>query len=80
MPIMTAGERAIWAAEFVRMRAELDAHKPPAHVVLDPGTWEWKCQTCGEVTIVCVHDTGNWATSGNMTSDARNRLGCMTAA
>ena len=38
-------------------------HKPPSHIVLDPGTWEWKCQTCGEVTIVCVHETGNWATS-----------------
>lgn len=29
-------------------------HKPPMHIVLQPGTYEYTCPSCGHVTIVKV--------------------------
>ena len=28
-----------------------EAHEPPKHLVLPPGTYEYTCPTCGYVTI-----------------------------
>lgn len=26
-------------------------HKPPTHIVLEPGTYKYTCPACGEVTV-----------------------------
>jgi hypothetical protein len=29
-------------------------HKPPSHIVLDPGTYEYSCPSCGETIVFTV--------------------------
>lgn len=31
-----------------------DSHEPPAHVVLEPGTYEHECPQCGNWRIVVI--------------------------
>ena len=35
-------------------------HKPPGHIVLQPGDHVWKCPDCGEKTVVHVPEPPQW--------------------
>jgi len=30
-------------------------HNPPSHMVYEPGTYEWTCPVCGQVTRFVIH-------------------------